>query len=159
MKQTLNRIGLVIILTLMNTSIAQADYGSDQRDVFWFSSSTSSLLNRSSVELATKHVIRGVRFAYQALAKELNSTDELIAYHNLCIGYLASDRPEYASQFCARAFELAQGPYNVIKIRGALRLQEISVDNNTQTTLSPLEVIVSNIQQQKLETRLTLLLR
>ncbi|MCH9048998.1 MAG: hypothetical protein IH836_08700 [Proteobacteria bacterium] len=159
MKQILNRISLVLILTLANTSIAQADYGSDQRDVFWFSSSTSSLLNRSSVELATKHVGRGIQFAHQALAKELNPMDELIAYHNLCIGYLASDRPEYASQFCARAFELAQGPYSVIKIRGALRLQGLDKNDITQITLSPLEVIISNIQQQKSGTRLTLLMK
>jgi hypothetical protein len=126
MKQTLNRIGLVIILSLVNTSIAWADYGNGQNDIYWFSSSTSSLLNRSSVELAKKRINRGVRFAHQALVEKLNPMDELIAYHNLCVGYLASDRPVYASQFCARAFELAQGPYSIVKIRGVLRLQRIT---------------------------------
>ena len=160
MKQTLNRIGLVIILTLMNTSIVWADFGNDQNDIYWFSSSTSSLLNRSSVELAKKRINRGIKFAHQALAKKLNPMDELIAYHNLCVGYLASDRPEYASQFCTRAFELAQGPYSIVIIRGALRLQGITTSNNAvQKTLSPMQMIVSNIQQQNAETHLTLFMK
>jgi len=158
MKQTLNRIGLILIITFANTSMAWADFGNDQNDVSWFTSSTSSLLNRSSVELASKHVNRGIKFAHQALAEKLNPMDELIAYHNLCVGYLASDRPEYASQFCARAFELAQGPYSIVKIRGALQLQGITTGNNAvQKTLSPTQMIVSNIQQQNAETHLTLL--
>jgi hypothetical protein len=60
MKQTINRIGLVLILTLTNISVAQAQYGIVQGDITWFTSSTSSMLNRSSVELATKHVNRGI---------------------------------------------------------------------------------------------------
>ncbi|MCZ6594173.1 MAG: hypothetical protein O6943_04565 [Bacteroidetes bacterium] len=159
MKYMLNRIGLVLILSLANSSIVCADHGIEQGDISWFTSDTSSLLNRSSVELATNHVNRGIRFAHQALTEKLIPRDQLIAYHNLCIGYLASDRTEYASQFCARAFELAQGPYSVIKIRGALRLQGLDKNDITQITLSPLEVIISNIQQQKSETRLTLLMK
>jgi len=159
MKQTLNRIGLVLILTLANISIAQAQNGIIQDDISWFTSNTSSLLNRSSVELATKHTNRGIRLAYQALSEKLNPVDELVAYHNLCIGYMASDRPEYASEFCIRAFELAQGPYNVTKIRGAFRLQEIDVNNSTHSALTPVRMLVSNIQVQNTETRLALLLK
>ena len=51
MKRTLNRISLILILTFANTSMAWADFGNDQNDIYWFSSNTSSLLNRSSVEL------------------------------------------------------------------------------------------------------------
>ena len=160
MKQTLNRIGLILILTFANTSMAWADFGNDQNDIYWFSSNTSSLLNRSSVELATNHVNRGIKFAHQALAEKLNPMDELIAYHNLCIGHLASGRPGYANQFCARAFELAQGPYSIVKIRCALRLQGITTSNNAvQKTLSPAQVIVSNIQQQNAESHLTLFMK
>lgn len=156
MKQTLNKIGLVLILTLANVTIAQAQHGIVQGDISWFTSSTSSLLNHSSVELATNHASRGIQFAYRALAEKLNPADELIAYHNLCIGYLASDRPDYAIDFCTRARELAQGPYIVVKIRGAFKLQRLDMNDDSQTTLSALQLIVSNIQQQNLDTHLSL---
>ena len=164
MKCILNRISLVLILTFANASIVRADHGIEQGKISWFSSDTSSLLNRSSVELATNHVNRGIRFAHQALTENLNPTNELIAYHNLCIGYLASDRPEIATQFCARTRELAQGPYSVVKIRGAYRIQGINerssdINNQAQKTLTPTQVIVSNIQQHNPETRLSLLMK
>ena len=159
MKQILNRVGLVLILTLVNLSIAQAQHGIVQGDISWFTSNTSSLLNRSSVELATNHTNRGIQFAYRALTEKLKPMDELVAYHNLCIGYLASDRPEYAAEFCANAKELAQGPYSVVKIRGALKLQGIDGGDTTQSNLSAMQVIVSNIQQQNLGTRLSLLMK
>ncbi len=157
MKQTINRIGLVLILTLTNISVSQARDSIVQGDITWFTSSTSSMLNRSSVELATNHVNRGIQFAYRAMTEKLNPADELVAYHNLCIGYLASDRPEYAVEFCTRTKELAQGTYTVAKIRGAFYLQELDDNDGTQITLSAMQVIVSNIQQQGSDTRLSLL--
>jgi len=157
MKQTLNRIGLVLILTTANISVTQAQQSIIQGDISWFTSNTSSLLNRSSVELAKNHVNRGIQFAYRAMTEKLNTTDELVAYHNLCIGYLASDRPEYAVEFCTRAKELAQGKYTVAKIRGAFYLQEVDVNDGTHITLSAMQVVVSNIQQQDSDTRLSLL--
>lgn len=157
MKQTLNRIGLVIILTLANVTIAQAQHGIIHGDISWFTSDTSSLLNRSSVELAKNHANRGIQFANQALAEKLNPADELLAYHNLCIGYLASDRPEDAAGFCTNAKELAQGPYNVVKIRGAFKIQSSDMNDDPQTILSAMQVIVSNFQQQNSDTRLSLL--
>jgi hypothetical protein len=163
MKQTLNKIGLVLILTLLNNSVVQAQHGIVQGDITWFTSSTSSMLNRSSVELATNHANRGIHFAYRALTETLNPADELVAYHNLCIGYLASDRPEYAVEFCSLSKELAQGSYNVVKIRGAFRIQESDVNSdmndNQQPALSAMQVIVSNIQQQYPDTRLSLLMK
>ncbi len=159
MKQTINIIGLVLILILTNNSVAQAQHGVVQGDIAWFTSDSSSMLNRSSVELATNHTSRGIQFAYRALAGDLNPADELVAYHNLCIGYLASDRPEYAVEFCSLAKELAQGSYNVVKIRGAYRLQESAVNDNHQITLSAMQVIVSNIQQQYPDTRISLLVK
>lgn len=164
MKYILNRIGLVLILSLANASIVRADHGIEQGKISWFSSDTSSLLNRSSVELATKHINRGIRFAYQALSEKLNPRDQLIAYHNLCIGYLSSDRPEVATQFCARTLELARGPYSIVKIRGAFRIQGINerrsdVNKQAQISLTPTQVIVSNIQQQHPEIRLSLLMK
>ena len=157
MKQTLNRIGLVLILTLANVTIAQAQHGITHGDISWFTSNTSSLLNRSSVELAKNHTNRGIQFANQALAEKLNPADELLAYHNLCIGYLASDRPEYAVEFCTNAKQLAQGPYYVVKIRGAYKLQILAMNNDPRTTLSALQMVVSNIQQQNPDTRFSFL--
>jgi len=156
MKQTLNRIGLVLIITLANVTIAQAQHGIVQGDIAWFTSSTSSMLNRSSVELASNHTNRGIQFAYRAMAEKLNPADELVAYHNLCIGYLASDRSDYAGNFCTRARELAQGPYTVVKIRGAFKLQSLDMSDDSQTRLSALQLIVSNIQQQSSDIRLSL---
>ena len=159
MKQTKNKIGLVLILILTNNSVAQAQHGVVQGDIAWFTSDSSSMLNRSSVELATNHTSRGIQFAYRALAEDLNPADELVAYHNLCIGYLASDRPEYAVEFCSLTKELARGSYNVVKIRGAYSLQESAVNDNHQTTLSAMQVIVSNIQQLYPDIRLSLLMK
>jgi len=156
MKQTINRIGMVLILTLTNISVSQAQDSIVQGDITWFTSSTSSMLNRSSLELATNHVNRGIQFAYRALSEKLNPADELVAYHNLCIGYLASDRPDYAVDFCARTKELAQGPYIVVKIRGAFKLQSSDTNDEYQTTFSALQLIVSNIQQQSSDTGLSL---
>jgi len=149
MKQTFKTIGLVIILTSMNTAMARAGERSDQDDIHWFSSSTSTLLNRSSVALGNNRIDRGVRFAYQALAGKLHPADEFIAYHNLCIGHLASGRAEDASQACAHAFELAQEPYAIIKVRGTLRLQGRNAKNSgRQEISSPAQVMVRNIQCQ-----------
>ena len=153
MKQTLNTLGLVLILTLANINVANAQHGIIQGDISWFTSNTSSLLNRSSVELATNHTKRGIQFAHQALSKKLSLVDELVAYHNLCIGYLASDRSEYATKYCAHAKELAQAPYKVVKIRGTFKLQSLDMNNDRQTTLSALQMVVSNINQQYLDTR------
>jgi hypothetical protein len=159
MKQTLNRTSIVLILALANINIVQAQHGIVQGDISWFTSNTSSLLNRSSVALATNHTNRGIQFAYRALVEKLKPMDELVAYHNLCIGYLASDRPEYAAEFCANAKELAQGPYSVVKTRGAFKLQGIDGNNTAQTKLSAMQVIVSNIQQQNLAARISLLMK
>ncbi len=164
MKQTINRIGLVLILTLTNINVSQAQHSIVQGDITWFTSSTSSILNRSSVELASNHVNRGIQFAYRAITEKLSPADELIAYHNLCIGYLASDRPEVATQFCTRTRELARGPFSVVKIRGAFHIQGIDenrsdIINQAQKTLTPTQIIVSNIQQQNPETRLSLLMK
>ncbi len=159
MKQTINRIGLAVILILTNISVSQAQHSIVQGDIAWFTSNTSSMLNRSSVELASNHTNRGIQFAYRAMAEKLNPADELLAYHNLCIGYLASDRPEYAVEFCAQTKELAQVPYTVAKIRGAYYLQELDVNDEAQLTLSALQVIVGNIQQQSSDTRISLLMK
>ena len=155
MKQTINKIGLVLILTLINNSVAQAQHDVVKADVAWFTSDSSSMLNRSSVELATNHISRGIQFAYRALAEDLKPADALVAYHNLCIGYLASDRLEYAVEFCSLTKELAQGSYDVVKVRGAIRIQKSDANNN-QVTLSAMQVIVSNIQQQYPDTRVSL---
>jgi len=156
MKQILNNISIAIILTLAQYNIALAEQGQSQDELSWFTSATSSLLNRSSIELSKKHASRGIRYANQALDKKLSSGDKLIAYHNLCIGYLASDYPTYANQYCALAFELAlsQGPHKAVRIRGAYKLQKNVINTTMQTTLSPIQIITNNILQQNTKTYL-----
>lgn len=134
-----------------------ADQRIEQGNIGWFSSPTSNLLNRSSVELATNHMIRGIRFAHQSLAGNLNPMDELIANHNLCMGYLALDRIDTSAQYCIRTFKLAQGPYSIEKIRGAYQLQESDVIGDSKTSLTPTLMVASNILQQNPQTRLTVL--
>jgi len=158
MKQIIRRFGLVILLALMASNIAMADQRIEQRDIGWFSSTTSHLLNRSSLSLATHHVIRGIRYAHQSLASNLNPMDELIANHNLCMGYLALDKIELSAQYCIRTFKLAQGPYSIEKIRGAYRLQRSSVVGDLKTTLTPMLMVAKNILQQNSQTRLTVLI-
>lgn len=159
MKLTIQRIGLIIILTMANANMVQATHCFTKDDISWFSSSTSSLLNRSNIELAKKHLSRGIKMAHQAMEKQLTPTDQIIANHNLCIGYLAADKAALASQYCAAAHDLAQGPYSVAKIRGAFLLQAIDVKNSTDFRLTPIQVLVRNIQVQKTETRLALLVK
>ncbi len=159
MKQILNQIVLVFVLAFTHSSIALAGQGYGERDISWFSSSTSSLLNRSSIALATKHTNRGIGFAQKALEETLNPMDQLIANHNLCIGYLASDNAGLATPYCARAFEVAQDPYQVVKIRGALQIKSVDVVIFAEEKISPVEVIVRNIQQQYPKIRLALLIR
>ncbi len=156
MRLFLNKTVLGIIITLVFSNIVLADQTIDRSDIYWFSSNTSSLLNRSSIELATKHLRRGIRSAQQALAKELNSMDQIIANHNLCIAYLMSDQEILANQYCLRAYELAQVSYRVVKVRGAFRLQENDTESNQQINLSPVQVISNNIERQRLRTGMRL---
>jgi hypothetical protein len=159
MKQILNRSFLVLIFTLVYVNTVQANQSIESRNLIWFSSSTSSLLNRSSVELATNHVNRGIQFVHKALEKKLNPMDELIANHNLCIGLLASNKTEFATKYCARAFELAEDSFRVVKIRGAFILQEAGANNNRQATLPPMQAIVGNILSLNSQTRFTLMMK
>ncbi len=158
MKQIINRIGLVILLTLSYLNIVMADQRIEHGIIGWFSSPTSNLLNRSSLELATNHVIRGIRFAHESLESDLNPMDELIANHNLCMGYLALDKVDISAQYCIRTFKLAQGPYSIEKTRGAYHLQESDVIADSKTTLTPTLMVASNILQQNPQTRLTVLI-
>lgn len=156
MRHLAKRAFPVFILGLFAAGAAVAGGNSGGNGMYWFSSTTSHMLNRSSVALATGHVNRGIHFAHAALQEKLSSRDELIANHNLCIGYAVSGDNMQASPYCDRAFELAQGPGIVTVIRGSFRLQESAADDNHGTTLTPLQILVSNLQSHALDTRLSL---
>lgn len=157
MKQIIKRISLVMLLALSSSNIVLADQLIEQGNIGWFSSPTSNLLNRSSLALATNHVIRGIRFAHKSLESNLNPMDELIANHNLCMGYLALDKIDISAQYCIRTFKLAQGPYSIEKIRGAYQLQESDDIGDSKTSLTPTLMVASNILRQNPQTRLTVL--
>ena len=156
MKRIRKQILLILILIAMNPSVVMASYSDNQPDIIWFSTSTSGLVNRSSMEMATNHASRGIRLALKALEKELRLTDELIANHNLCIAYLVTDKPERATQYCARTFQIAQGSLSVSKIRGAYRLSEDNGSNESRSTPSLFQLLVSNVQQHRSQLRLSL---
>lgn len=158
MKQIIKRIGLALFLALSTSNVVLADQRIEQGNIGWFTSPTSNLLNRSSLELATNHVIRGIRFAHESLEGDLNPMDELIANHNLCMGYLALDKVDISAQYCIRTFKLAQGAFSIEKIRGAYRLQESDVIVDSKTTLTPMLMVARNILQQNPQTRLTVLI-
>ncbi len=159
MKLTVKRTALAAILSLLTVTVADAAQTSTLDDIAWFSSTTSNLLNRSSNELAKKHLRRGIKIAHRAMEKRLTPMDQLIANHNLCIGYLAAKNVTLAAQYCARAHDLAQGPYRVAKIRGANFLHTTGRQNRTDLKLTPSQVLVRNIHVQNAETRLALLVR
>lgn len=144
MKPALNRSVWILVIALLYSGIAR---GGVDGHVYWFSSTTSNLLNRSSVELASDHVERGIYFAHKALEKNLSQADSLIANHNLCIGYLFLDNASKATHFCARAFFLTLGTYQVVNKHGVLFL-DASANGNVEPALTPLQVLVSNMQRQ-----------
>lgn len=146
----------VVILLMMNNGVAQEIHDRDNREALWFSTSTSGLLNRSSTELATKHIRRGMRLAYQALQKKLVLSDQLIANHNLCVGFLNTGKAESAKAYCARAIKLARQPFNIIKIRGAYFLSEKTEFGNVLTTIPLFQTVLSNIELQKSHMQLSL---
>ena len=145
MKTALNLTLLLLVLALSNSGIGRAAVADN---IYWYSSDTSNVLNRSSVELATGHIERGIYFAHKALEKNLSRADTMIANHNLCIGYLLMENTSMATRFCARAFFLSLGPYEVVNKHGALRLKETEYYKESQSKMSPVEVLVSNMQQQ-----------
>ena len=61
MKLIHNTIWTFVILLIMNNAFAQVAYESDNQELIWFSTSASTLLNRSSTALATQHIRRGLR--------------------------------------------------------------------------------------------------
>ena len=148
MKPTLNIIWTVVILVMMNNAVAQEENDTDHNETIWFSTSTSALLNLSSTELATQHINRGIRLAQQAMQEELNDSDQLIANHNLCVGYLSAGETDAAKPYCTRAAEIAQQPLNIVKVRGAYFLSAKMIPGNTLKINSLYQVVLSNIEHQ-----------
>ena len=114
---------LMLILLNISASNAMAEVNSNTR-IMWFSSDTSSLLNRSSYELATKHIQRGIRLAEKALETELSPEDEFIAYYNLCMAYTLSSASLSSNVYCQH-INPNQTYYFITTARGVLRIQRI----------------------------------
>jgi hypothetical protein len=159
MKNSLMTIWMIAIAVIMNTAMAQENQNADSPEVLWFSTSTSGLLNRSSTEMATQHTRRGIRLAHKALHNELVLSDQLIANHNLCMGYLSTGDSETAKSYCARMVELAQQAFNIIKIRGAYFLTEKAMVSDAQVSSSLFYVVLRNIERQNSNVQLSLLIK
>ena len=164
MKLILKAISSLTLLVTMNIGMAEDisvpgnDHAGNNAPV-WFSTTTSALLNRSSTALATNHISRGIRLAHQALQNELLLSDQLIANHNLCIGFLSIGATEMANPYCMRAAEYAQLPFNITNTRGAYFLSEKLNENNTTLRGDSLfHLVLSNIEHQKVNLQLSLVI-
>lgn len=155
MKILLKAIFLFTILVTMNNSLAKEVRTGIDASV-WFSTTTSALVNRSSTALATNHINRGIRLAYQALQNELILSDQLIANHNLCVGFLSMGETGMANPYCMRATEYAQLPFTIINTRGAYFLSEETKRNNTRGIDSLFHLVLSNIKRQNPDIQLSL---
>jgi hypothetical protein len=133
---------------MMNNVMAQEIHETDNHETTWFSTSTNALLNRSSTALATQHISRGLRLAHQAMQQELVLSDQLIANHNLCVGYLSTGETATAKLYCAQTKELALQALNIIKVRGAYFLTEKAMVSDVQISSSLFHVVLNNIECQ-----------
>ncbi|MFW2438636.1 MAG: hypothetical protein ACN4GR_04625 [Arenicellales bacterium] len=145
MKQLYKTICTVTILMMMNSATAQDANDNDNHETLWFSTATSALLSRSSTELAINHISRGLRLAQHALQQDLTQSDQMIANHNLCVGYLSSGEAETAKPYCTLATDLAQQSFTISKIRGAYYLSEDTKKIDALTENSVLQVVLDNI--------------
>jgi hypothetical protein len=157
MKLIHNTIWTIVILLIMNNAIAQVAHETGNHDVIWFSTSTSTLLNRSSTALATQHIRRGLRLAAQALQGKLGTSDKLIANHNLCVGFLSTSDYDSAKLYCVRATELSQQPFTIVKRRGAFFMTDTVIAENTLPKYTLLQTLMSNMEQHNSHMRLSLL--
>jgi hypothetical protein len=159
MKLILKTIWTVVILVMMNNAIALEVHETDNHEITWFSTSTNTLLNRSSTALATQHVSRGIRLAHQAMQKELALSDQLIANHNLCVGYLSTGETATAKSYCAQTKVLALQAFNIIKIRGAYFLTEKAMISDAQISSSLFHVVLNNLECQNSNAQLSLAIK
>lgn len=164
MKLILKVISSLTLLVTMNIAMAEVIPGSANDHTgnnapVWFSTTTSMLLNRSSTALATNHISRGIRLAHQALQNELLLSDQLIANHNLCVGFLSMGETEMAKPYCMQTTEYAQLPFNIIHTRGAYYLSEkLNENNNILRDGSLFQLVLSNIEHQKVNLQLSLVI-
>lgn len=148
MKHQFITIWSVVLLVIMNNAMALEIQDSDDHETTWFSTSTNATLNRSSTALATQHVNRGLRLAHQAMQTKMLLSDQLIANHNLCVGYLKKDEAGTAKPYCDKTKNLAQQSFNISKVRGAYYLTEKTLIGTTQVSSSLMNVVLNNIEQQ-----------
>ena len=164
MKLLQKAICSLTLLVTMNIAMAEeipgpANDHNGYNAPVWFSTTTSALLNRSSTALATNHISRGIRLAHQALQNELLLSDQLIANHNLCVGFLSIGETEVANPYCMRATEYAQLPFNIINTRGAYFLSEKLNDNHTALRGDSLfHLVLSNIEHENANSQLSLVI-
>ena len=97
--------------------------------VIWILLGESPLLDRSSKYMHKGKTDRGLRYARKALQRKLTPQGRQIAHHNLCLGYVAQDAMEKASQHCQFAEDtmpsglhlkrVTRGLYRVTSYRSA----------------------------------------
>ena len=115
----------LIVLIFLNISVNNAIAEDSDTRTMWFSSESSILLNRSSHELASEQIQRGIRFAEKALKTELTPEDEWIAHYNLCMAYTISNASLSSNTYCQHIGQLNRGHFFITTVRGVLRIQRI----------------------------------
>jgi hypothetical protein len=93
------------------------------------------------------------------MQKELALSDQLIANHNLCVGYLGTGETATAKSYCAHTKVLALQAFNIIKVRGAYFLTEKAMVSDAQISSSLFHVVHNNIECQNSNTQLSLTIK
>ncbi len=89
-----------------------------QESTVWISSQGSTLVSRSTFELARGRIQRGMSAALAADQQALSPEDRLIVQHNLCVALLQIDEAKRATGYCTAASTAAQG-LRLQRVRGA----------------------------------------
>lgn len=141
MRLKLTGFSWVLILCSFN-SFAKND--SLHSHTIWFSTTTSTALNHSTIALAGGHYRRGIHYAHTALKNDLGETDQLIAHHNLCLAYLQMDKERLSEKHCRKMNVMVDPGLFVQSERGANYI----VRTNSREGTSPESlslVIINNI--------------
>lgn len=145
MKSRSNVFVLCAVLGMLVAEQPAAEVQVPGRIPVWFRSETSNSLNQSSVALANQRYVRAIRNANKALHRALPTADQVVAHLNLCLGYLATQQSHCAEYHCSRAIRLSQGPWEVVRERGAYYLRDTGLMSTDDAKLSLFQRVVSMI--------------
>jgi hypothetical protein len=110
-------------------------------DTNWVLVGDSPLLDRSSKFLSNGYTRAGIRYAKKALARSQSKYSDLIARHNLCIGYHLQREVDTAAAHCALARTMPMTDVSLKMIKPGL--YKISRRNQVEENAIKLETIIA----------------